>query len=583
MKLKSFRVTNYRSIIDSKECFLSPNDGITIIAGQNESGKSSLLEALMHYEEGTPCLNAYRDEEDLTIFPSVKCTYTVEEDFDLYKEISESSDTDAKLISLLKIEKFSEYIKKICNRKTFELRRAIASSKDKLYVVTSEFDLDLVLLMKFIKEVEEYKLLKEVDIRILLGKTLFRLTPKIILFDEFFDLLPDKFYLSDLGGESKAKGWQAVKNIETILDTDFSALSTASARKITMSHRDYETKLTADFNERWRQRVGDESGAIISVTFHQGGAEGKPHLSFFIETRKGELLSPEKRSVGFKWFLSFYLHLTAEDKRNSNLVLLFDEPGLHLHSKAQYDMLRVFEELSEKNQIVYATHSPYLIDTAKLHRVRLVFNSKDVGTTIEKITTNLSENQKDAIKPIIDALGLSVAHDFSAAKKRNVIVEGISDYYYLTAAKKLCGIEHEFYFMPAMGSPNAHLLMELCIGWGLEWLMIFDEKGSSKDVRKIKTQFFPNDPAINTKIHTLKGCDGIEDIFEEEDIKLAAPEFTRTATTLSKDLSSHGGKELIGRFFLDKVESGDITLDKLSEKAQNHFREVFDFIDKGFK
>jgi hypothetical protein len=561
---------------------LSPSDGITIVAGQNESGKSSLLEALMHYEEGTPCLDAYRNEEELDAKPSVICIYTLEKDFDLYNELSQLNDPNARLAPALKTEEFSYFLKKISQRGTIQLARFIGSSKENKYPIVYQHDIELSIVLKKLKEKEEFQKLSEIDLRILLGTELFRLAPKIILFNEFFDILPDKFYLSDLDGGSKAKGWQAVKNVETILDTNFSTLATASARKITMSHRDYEAKLTADFNERWRQRIGDESGAVISVTFHQGGIEGKPYLSFFIETRKGELLSPEKRSMGFKWFLSFYLHLTAEDKRNSNLILLFDEPGLHLHSKAQYDMLRVFEELSQKNQIIYATHSPYLIDTSKLHRVRLVFNSKDAGTTIEKITTNLSENQKDAIKPIIDALGLSVAHDFSAAKKRNVIVEGISDYYYLTAAKKLCGVEQEFYFMPAMGSPNAHLLMELCIGWGLEWLMIFDEKGSSKDVRKIKTQFFPHDPDINTKIHTLKGCDGIEDIFEEEDIKLASPGFVRTAATLSKDLSSHGGKELIGRFFLDKVESGEITLDKLSEKAKNHFQEVFAFIEKGF-
>jgi AAA15 family ATPase/GTPase len=94
MKIKSFYVVNYRSIINSKECFLSPNDGITILAGQNESGKSSLLEALKHYESNIPLLDAYRDEENLDKPPHVFCTYTIEEKENLYNKLNTSSDID---------------------------------------------------------------------------------------------------------------------------------------------------------------------------------------------------------------------------------------------------------------------------------------------------------------------------------------------------------------------------------------------------------------------------------------------------------------------------------------------------------
>lgn len=45
MKLKEFRITNFRSIVDTGWCPFSP-DGVTVLVGQNESGKSSLLHAL---------------------------------------------------------------------------------------------------------------------------------------------------------------------------------------------------------------------------------------------------------------------------------------------------------------------------------------------------------------------------------------------------------------------------------------------------------------------------------------------------------------------------------------------------------
>ena len=582
MKLKAFRVFRYRSIIDSGDCYLSPNDGITILAGQNESGKSSLLEALKHYEDATPCPEAYRDEDISANFPWVRCVYEIEQGDDIYSEILNAKENKPELKQLLESEIISGFIKGLTE---IAIDRIISYDTSKYqkpalsrYASYGDF------VKKAIAENEISKTVKETDVRFAIGYAVFMIAPKIILFDDFFDLLPDKFYIDDLRKSPKPKGLQAVHNVEAILETDFSNLAKLVDYRAIKQQREYEKTLTADFNERWRQRVGDETGATISVTYQQGGKEEGPYLRFFIQTREGEYLAPEKRSQGFKWFLSFYLHLTAENKSGSSSVLLFDEPGLHLHSKAQYDMLQVFEELSKNNKIIYATHSPYLIDADKLHRVRLVFNTSDKGTTVEKITTKLSGNQKDAMKPIIDAMGMSVAHDFSAAKQKNIIVEGISDYYYFTASKKLMNIDKDFYFMPAMGASNAHLLMELCIGWGLTWLMIFDDsKDTAKDIKKIKTQFFSDDNIIDNKIHVITGCDGIEDIFEVEDIKLAAPEFTRTLGPISKDLKSSGGKELIGRFFLDKVESGEITWDKLSLKAQNHLKEIFSFIEKGFQ
>ena len=52
MKLKKFRVRNYKSIVDSGDCY--PSETVTVFAGKNESGKSSLLEALRDSNTNTP-------------------------------------------------------------------------------------------------------------------------------------------------------------------------------------------------------------------------------------------------------------------------------------------------------------------------------------------------------------------------------------------------------------------------------------------------------------------------------------------------------------------------------------------------
>lgn len=76
MKISAFQIKNYRSIVDSGKCYLSP-DNITALIGQNESGKTSVLEALRSFYEGQISDDVLRS--DLT-FPDITCVFQLEED-----------------------------------------------------------------------------------------------------------------------------------------------------------------------------------------------------------------------------------------------------------------------------------------------------------------------------------------------------------------------------------------------------------------------------------------------------------------------------------------------------------------------
>ena len=84
MKINAFQIKNYRSIVDSRKCYLSP-DFITALIGQNESGKTSVLEALRSFYEGVITDDVLRS--DLT-FPEITCTFTL----DSNKKINDSID-----------------------------------------------------------------------------------------------------------------------------------------------------------------------------------------------------------------------------------------------------------------------------------------------------------------------------------------------------------------------------------------------------------------------------------------------------------------------------------------------------------
>src|SRR5580693_3368904 len=76
------------------------------------------------------------------------------------------------------------------------------------------------------------------------------------------------------------------------------------------------------------------------------------------------------RSRGFVWFFSFLAWYSDVKRSLETMILLLDEPGLTLHAKAQYDLLRYFEtELKGNHQLIYTTHSPFMIDPQQFSRV----------------------------------------------------------------------------------------------------------------------------------------------------------------------------------------------------------------------
>jgi hypothetical protein len=107
---------------------------------------------------------------------------------------------------------------------------------------------------------------------------------------------------------------------------------------------------------------------------------------------------------------------------------------LSLHPLAQRDLSAFFDSL--ENQIVYTTHSPFLMDADALDRVRSVFTDA-AGRTI--VSPDLRADPKvpsaqKSIYPVHVALGLSVSDTFLSGCLP-VVVEGVSDQRYLTAIK----------------------------------------------------------------------------------------------------------------------------------------------------
>jgi predicted ATP-dependent endonuclease of OLD family len=144
------------------------------------------------------------------------------------------------------------------------------------------------------------------------------------------------------------------------------------------------------------------------------------------------------RSRGFVWFFSFLAWFDQEQRKNQSLILLMDEPGLFLHGKAQSDLLNFLEkELKPNHQVVYTTHSPFMVDSGKFERVRIVQDKsmdtdeilppEDDGT---KVITEVLEATEDSLFPLQGALGCDICQSLFVGPN-SLVVEGVSDLLYL--------------------------------------------------------------------------------------------------------------------------------------------------------
>jgi energy-coupling factor transporter ATP-binding protein EcfA2 len=176
------------------------------------------------------------------------------------------------------------------------------------------------------------------------------------------------------------------------------------------------TTLTSKFKNWWKQ--GD-----YRFRFE---ADGNHFRIWVSDDRRPEEVELESRSTGLQWFLSFYLVFLVESLgEHKKAILLLDEPGLSLHPLAQRNLSAFFDGLAQTNQILYTTHSPFLVDADRLERARKVYVDED-GTT--KATPDLRQGHDDAKQAgaayaVHSALNLSVAESLLLGCKP-VIVEG---------------------------------------------------------------------------------------------------------------------------------------------------------------
>ena len=148
----------------------------------------------------------------------------------------------------------------------------------------------------------------------------------------------------------------------------------------------------------------------------------------------------DERSKGFVWFFSFLVYFSnlEEDEQRRDMVILLDEPGLNLHALAQHDFLRFIDErLAPKHQVIYTTHSPFMINLDSLPSVRTVEDMDGQGTVVSE---DVLMNSQETVFPLQTALGYRLAQTLFLAP-HCLLVNSASDLIYLQVLGEICASE----------------------------------------------------------------------------------------------------------------------------------------------
>ena len=228
----------------------------------------------------------------------------------------------------------------------------------------------------------------------------------------------------------------------------------------------------------------------------------------------------DERSKGFVWFFSFLSYFsTLEEEENAGLILLLDEPGLNLHAMAQDDFLRFIDErLAVKHQVIYTTHSPFMINLERLSRVRTVQDIDDRGTVI---SDDMLSNDRETVFPLQVALGYHMAQTLFLAP-HCLMVNAASDMIYLQVLGELVTstgkqrLDPRWVVVPVGGTDNLSTFVSLLGESYVSVAVLMDVTPANKErLQRLNENevITRNNPIKWVEVTKIRNAD-IEDLFD---------------------------------------------------------------------
>ena len=415
MILKSFEVRRYKNVRCSGEVRI--RDDVTCLVGKNESGKSALLQALYRlnpqptgHQESFVGLRDYprrqygRDRDRVPSTRPVTATFELEdEDVDRVEEAHGRGVLASRTVTVSK-----SYENELGVEFELDEERALALALESrgldAAMAGDAAELSATAGDAEIRDEELVQLVRGPCDRAAVRRTLEALVPRFLYFDEY-SVMSGRVSVPRLqGGDEEAltPGEHTTLALLRLANVDLADFTREEYEARKASLEAAANQLTNDVFSYWSQNrsLSVEFDVDFDHTGRQG--EGGPFVELRVRNhRHGVTLNFSERSQGFTWFFSFLASLSGlpDAKR---MILLLDEPGLGLHASAQNDLLRfVDERLAPRHQVLYSTHSPFMVASTALERVRTVEDRDSEGT---RVSHEFIDHSHDTRLPLQAAL-----------------------------------------------------------------------------------------------------------------------------------------------------------------------------------
>ena len=575
MKLIQFQVKRYRSVRDSGKIDVTET---TSLLGRNECGKTNLLRALAQINSGQPEykydhildfpigqvldqeahntafintiweLNCKEKEEILKNWPKIKniesicierrcgtpnnLNFQAFREFDLDKSVitenlqkisnllknnlpSSSNDHNDLLVDIsYNIQNFKNSIKWSSEQNNLLVRLYNEASKLKFSQI-SELSTEINNSIKYID------LAINTNDSELWDYVIENFVPKFYYFDEF-DLINGRFKLTEFLERRKtdklSKSDVYLENMCKVAEINLDALikNLGSDKKKNKILSDASEKITKAVSQVWDDRKIRIRFSVSGDYFFTKISDSSSNFHNYVNLNE--------RGYGFRQFFSIFVTLLAHSPQNNleNCILLLDEPGLHLHAEAQnYVLKKLFS--GTKNQILYTTHSPFLVPVENTGSIRLVEFTNERGTEV----SNELEGNSHTLFPLQAAIGYDLSLSLFVGPNQ-LVVEGIIDYWILSSISQYLnevdhtGLLEEISIIPAgTASKIPQMVSILAFQNNLKVVVLFDSDEAGKQSKKIllddinfknKNIIFVSDALTNNVVKNPE----IEDLLEHE-------------------------------------------------------------------
>ena len=438
MKLLKVEIEAYKSITNKLELVVEPN--ITVVLGPNDHGKTNILSAIAHLNADNPFspeTDLNWDKEDRSdLFPFIRWEFTLDEDSrralaSLWRQTrpagnpptTEPTQTPATVTPAPDTMATEQNeAASAGTSETTEMGNLDEGAGNLPSAEVSEADL----MVRIPTKVAFYRRGLSSSLTLEDGEAmpddvqnaLLARLPRVEIIrasERVADSVTASEIISDGGAFMRGIFYYA--GLDPLHADELFAQTPSTEKKLSTA----SGQLDRHLKETWSQ------GESLSFLLRHHSATQSIRLMIDDPNVSKQYTFASHRSAGFTNYFAIktILHARQQEHRAASHIWLFDEPGLYLHPAGQFDLLRTLETLGSTSQLLYVTHSLFLINKTFPTRHRLILKAGK-GTVIE------GKPYVGRWGRALSALGLTLSGTILFAN-HVILTEGDSDPIYIEA------------------------------------------------------------------------------------------------------------------------------------------------------